>query len=324
VTVKHAIVHLLEKRQLERDVTLQLRAAELVVSERVTNLLTQIRTLYNSRSGRGYGRFKPEIFLTTALRELIEQRTGFVDFTRLCMGDLSSRVAEANLATGGYVVFVMYEDHGAEYLMIVMLKPTPGVTFDHELEILDIEHLDLNRLHFAARVNLTEWYADGERYISFVKGRAADISSYFRKFIGVDELVEGREDTRRLVATLTDYCANAGLPDDEAESLKQRVHSYCSHKVKAGEPVYLEELSTFIDEARPERFLEFANERELAGEIEIDGKSLRPLVRYYGQDRDVSVSFKASAYQTRVTYNQEADALTIRPVPDSLRSQLRN
>jgi nucleoid-associated protein len=322
VNIKHVIAHLLEKKQLERECTLRLRDLELAHSDRMERLVDHIRKLYNTRTGRGYGKFEPDRMLTTALKDFHEARTDFVTFTHLCMADLSSRIREANLATGGYVIFVAYEDRAADYLMVVMLKATPGVTFDRELEILDVEHLDLNRLHFAARVNLSDWYEGGERYISFVKGRAIDISSYFRAFIGVDEIVEGREDTRRLVAALTDYCDATGLTEQQAEDLKARVHSYCANKVRNDEPLYLEELSTFVDEARPDAFLEFANDREVAGEIEIDRTSLRALVRYQGKDRDVSVGFNASALGTRVVFDRVADTLTIRGVPASLREQL--
>jgi nucleoid-associated protein len=312
------------KEQYSRDVSLKLRPALLDPSAKVVSLLDQVRKLYNSRSGRGYGQFEPDRFLTRELHDLSDDPQDFVEFTSRCMGDLASRVEEVNLATGGYVIFVRYEQSGDDFFMIVMLKSTPGLTFDDALEILDVEHLDLNRLHFAARVNLTEWDNDGDRYISFVKGRATDISSYFKAFIGVAELSEGAENTRQLINAVKDYCEEIGLGAEEAEDLKRRVHGYCEHKAKAGDPLLLEDLSSFMDGDQPTHFLEFANEREISDEIDLDRKSLRTLVKYYGRDSDVSVSFAAKAYRNRVRYDAEQDILTIHPTPAGLRTQLGN
>lgn len=320
--IAHAVVHMLEKNQLEREIRTQLRADELPLTESVRALLAQVQRIYNTRSGRGYGSFQPDRFLTHALRSYLDGSTPFLDLSYRCMSELGSRVRETTLATGGYIIFVEYEHADSQYLMIAMLKSTPGVSFDEALEIMDVKHLDLDRLAFAARVNLSDWAEGAERYISFVKGRAADIASYFKEFIGVAEYTESSEDTQSLINALIDYSRELNYDEDAVDGLKARVHSYCTNKVRSGDRVYLEDLSRFIDEENPEGFLTFANERSVSDVIEIHNPALRRLIRYSGKDKDVSVGFNAAAFGTRVTYDSERDELTIKRLPGTLRAQL--
>src|SRR5690606_35773247 len=160
------------------------------------------------------------------------------------------------LATGGYVLFAMYEHQQAEYLIIVMLKSKPGMTFDEALELASVNHLDMDRLHFAARVDLTKWCdASGERYISFAKGRAAEVADYFTAFMGVDEVEKSSETTALLVGAVADYLKDVmELDPDEVESEKSRAYTYCADKMRKKSPLYLEEFSAFLDEDNPERF----------------------------------------------------------------------
>jgi len=68
--------------------------------------------------------------------------------------------------------------------------------------------------------------------------------------------------------------------------------------------------------------LEYANDQELTDRIQVDRQALRSLVRYYGRDKDVSVSFSASALGRRVIYQPEENILIIHEVPEGLRASL--
>jgi nucleoid-associated protein len=322
--LSNAIVHLLTKNVHEKIAEHTLREGEFSHSPEVEKLLNQVRATYNTRSGRGYGKFIPKGHLESLLRELQSDDISFVDFTAHCMVDLTSRIQDVPLATGGYVLFVLYEERGEEYLMIVMLKSQPGMTFDEALELATLEHLDMNRLHFAARINLSQWAADaGERYISFAKGRATEVAGYFTSFVGVDEIKKGSEDTKELVRAVVDYGREiAGLDEEGLEDVKRRAYDYCQHKAGSGAPVYLKEFSAFLDEEQPERFLEYANEREVSDEIEIDRTALRVLRRYRGQDRDIAISFESAVLHTRVIPDLEEDTILIKGIPKTLKEQL--
>ena len=325
MNIQNIIVHLLEKEQYKADVNVQYRGTELEVSPQVETLLSHISKLYNQTSGRGYGEFEPGRFLEGELQSLIRGDVDFVAFSHHALGELASRVRTSTLASGGYVIVVRYEHNGETYVMFVMLKSTPGLTFDEELRIMGVNHLDLQRLHFAARVNVSAWQAEERRYISFIRGRATTaVTDYFKEFIGVTDYTDAAEKTRQLVNAVEDFCSMQGYDAEKTDRTKLRVHSYCLERHADGNPVYIEDLSRYLDEENPTEFLEYANSDAVAldDEIHIDRPALRPFIRYQGKDKDVSVSFTSNVYGRRVTYDPADNVLTIREVPVSLRAQL--
>lgn len=326
MNIRHVIVHLLEKEQHQTQVAVSMRPDELPISNRLTTLLDHVRKLYNRGSGRGWGEFQEERFLAVQVSEYLEERIDFYLLTTRAVGELVGHLKTTPLSTGGYLLFVEYDERGDHFLMIVMLKSTPGLTFDAALEILDVQHLDLQKLHFAARVNLTARAAGRPKYISFIRGRAtAGVTTYFKEFIGVTEYSDALLKTKELVNAVINYLDERGLPPEELEAEKSRVHAYCANVASEDRPVYLEDLSRFLDEENPTDFLEYANSEDvqLEDEIHIEKSVLKPLVRYYGKDKDVSISFSGHALKAqRVTYNPERDELTIHRVPVALRAQL--
>lgn len=326
MNIRHVIVHLLEKEQHQTDVSVGLRSDELPVSARLTTLMDHVRRLYNKGTGRGWGEFEEDRFLALQVAEYLEGRVDFYQFTTRAVGELVGHLKNTPLSTGGYLLFVDYDQSGDHFLMIVMLKSAPGLTFDAALEILDVQHLDLQKLHFAARINLTARAAGRPKYISFIRGRAtAGVTTYFKEFIGVTEYSDALLKTKELVNAVIDYLDEKGLAPEELESEKSRVHAYCANVASEDRPVYLEDLSRFLDEENPTDFLEYANsdEVQLEDEIHIERSVLKPLVRYFGKDKDVSIGFSGRALKAqRVTFDPGRDELTIRGVPAALRAQL--
>ena len=323
MNIKHAIAHAIQKEQHSTDVLVKYGAQELTRTEKLSRLIEQIRNLYNRRAGRGYGQLDPDRFLTQRLAEESGVPSDFLAFSNHCVAELVAHLRQASLATGGYVIFVEYEYDGRDYLLITMLKSEPGYAFNLDLEIYDVEHLDLRRLHFAAQIDLAGWRGTEPRHVSFLKGRATDIAVYFKAFIGVDDVEDAREDTKELVGVVNDYCETAGLSAEAASEIKARVYGYCKQKVKTGGTILLEDLSHCIDEEQPERFVAYANERRLNDGIAVEPSALRALVKFAGQDRDVGVWFSERVWHTRVRYNAGRDELSISPVPTGLREQLQ-
>lgn len=330
--VSNIIVHSIskEKNQPAEEVSSNLKPIELEADQRVTNFLQSVDEVYSKKTGKAYGKLDSTSNFSRLLENLtLDESIDFVEFSHLGMSDLTRRIASEPFATGGYIVFARYAKNTAsDYLLVVMIKSKEGFSFNDELELLNAHQLDLDKLHFAARIDIDSWNSDSEQnHVSFVKGRASgSVTQYFRDFLGIIEFSESVIATRELVTAITNYFSHhLKYDEEEVENKKKLVHDYCVAKNESEEPIYLDELSRFLDESNPESFLDYAQEKhQIPNEFSPDKNVLRKFVKYSGHDKDVSVSFKAGLLGKRVTYDPKSDTLEISPTPNKLRNQIVN
>lgn len=325
MNIQNVIVHSLQKDRYQTSATIQLRDNELSIEPKVSKLITRISDLYNKRSGRAYGNFGPTHF-SAPLRGYLDDTTLFVSFTEVAMNTLKDEIVKAQLATGGYVLFAMFEQSNQRRFMVVMLKDTEGVSFDTNLDVLDVNHLELDNLHLAVSIDVTRWQlGNAQKYVSFVKGRHNTVvTEYFKRFVGIQEFSDSTKDTAGLVAIVRSFARENELGAVQEEVLKSRVYVYCTDRLEQNAPVFLPELSRYLDEANPEAFLEHVNEsgEQINTEILLDRRGLRKFVKYSGRNNEMSISFDANLLGERVQYDAEDDTLIIKGIPEGLVQQL--
>ena len=97
----------------------------------------------------------------------------FTSFSREAVEHLTSLMEESNLSVGGHVLFAHYQQGMTDYLAIALLNQSDSVTVTDTLDVTPSRHLDLSKLHLAARINLSEWQNNkqSKQYISFIKGK---------------------------------------------------------------------------------------------------------------------------------------------------------
>jgi len=217
MSIKNCILHRLEKHRNEKS-TLKTRKTVLEVTQPVESLLYEIRRVYSEKTGKAYGLFQSDSIaypFSSLLGRYLDDENTFVDFTKDAMSLFKSKIDPANLATGGYVLYIHYNANEKDYLMIVMLNDKSGVSInDHTLDVLSSTHLDLDHLHLAARLDIKLWQSgQSEKYISFVKGRKSgeSISNYFREFLGCTDYTDSKEQTQVLLKVIDNYCCYVQL-----------------------------------------------------------------------------------------------------------------
>lgn len=333
--VKQAAVHYLSKT---RDPdgpaipsVLTLRPTLLPVTEKLTNLVSTLRQLYNNKAGHGYGIFHENQDIYPFSRFLVDHGKhdwDFLGFTHRAMHLLKAKIDDVLFATGGYMMFVSYVDEqNNSFLIVASLKNRPGFVFNENLDLTDQEHVDLDHLHEMARINMTSWRVGGSRYLSFAKRRSSgdDFTKYFREFIGCDEFTESRELTKSLLVAVQAYTANA--EPEVRQRARQAVFDYCDEKRNAKETVSLRALSARLSDDVPEAFLQFLNENVEYGvgdDFEPDRNVYRALRRFKGGDKRLNIAFDADQLGGRVVYNPEAGTLLINDLPANLRAQLES
>jgi len=329
--IKNMIVHNIDKKPDGSPAALHLSSAVLPVSDAIENLLFDLNDAYNGKQGKAWGFFHGESGaypLSGWLKAHLDGKSSFVEFTQQAAEQLTKLMEESNLSSGGHVVFAHYQQGMTDYLSIAMLHHADSVLVTPELQVTTSRHLDLSKIHLAARINLSEWKnnAQSKQYISFLKGKnGKKISDYFRDFIGCQEGIDGAGETRTLLKAFSDYVEQEDLPEESAREKTATLVDYAASQIKVGEPVTLAELSTLLDEDRPQNFAEFIRNADygLSPEIPADKRTLNQFRRFTGRAEGLSISFEQHLLGDRIEFDREGNTLTIRNIPTALSDQLK-
>jgi len=348
------IVHKLDKKQYITRAKVHPREKTLEVSREIESFLEEIKKVYEGKKNKAHGIFQNDeaeypfskylnkylslfsITANSASEVMVQSKSeiesgiesAFVDFTKKAMTRFESEIKSAALATGGYVFFTHYKNDGIEYLMLVMLNDKAGISIDADtLDIKDITHIDLTQLHVAALIDISTWKSNSsDKYISFAKGKSSkeSISKYFQKFIGCDDYIDSRAETKILIRVAGEYCSEKGFDEEKTREFKRKLYGICDNK--KGEVVSLEEISLELNPKEPHDFLEFSNNERyrLSGNFEPHMDTLRRLYRFYGKAKGgkLKISFDSDLLDDSIVYNKTNKTLLIKDIPEDLKMEL--
>jgi nucleoid-associated protein len=114
----------------------------------------------------------------------------FIEFSQESVRDLNDSIRGNNLATGGYLVITDYSISGIHFVSVFLIRDTNSIHFSRNQDqtgfiIQEIEHLNLDKLAMACRINLTLFENHPEtRYLGLIAKNAEDISLYFQLWVG--------------------------------------------------------------------------------------------------------------------------------------------
>lgn len=338
MSIENIIVHEVRKEEESSVAEILPRDKENAIDAHAQDLNDQLTKLFR-KTGLNTGRFtvpeteddpKPHFVTLLETYFSINEFSDFVAFSQAASRDFKRKLDGSGSSKGGYLWFNHYTHNDENFLSIVLLRKKHGLSLSSELTLDDVEQLDLDKLHMAARINLTAWL-DGTstRYIAFRIGRGAkDVTEYFSTFIGCEEYTRARVDTQNLVAVTKQYCSENGFDDVKSETVKQFVFDQCVSWLDDDEPILLDSISTMLDTRfTPEhsgKFLEIAQDEpfSLNNEIPIERSALKGLTRYSGKSKKLSLSFDSDLLNVSVFYNQGTGELKITDLPDKLKQQL--
>jgi nucleoid-associated protein len=203
---------------------------------------------------------------------------------------------------------------------------TTGMTLNKALEFNESQRLDLEHLHLAARINLTEWQKGKQlRYLAFKLGaKTQDMREYFSDFIGCKEFTAYKADTKMVVKVITDYANELNYDFDKATRANELANEYCRECKKNGEKVNLVHLAKHVFPEKPEGLLTIAQNDPycLNSEIGIDLRALSGFTRYKGQNKKFTLSFAREELHKSIIFDGEK-SLTINELPEDFISQLK-
>jgi nucleoid-associated protein len=329
--VINSAIHKIDKKPDGTPAILHISDKPLVETLATDHLLLDLNTSYNAKAGKGWGFFHPESGaypFSGWLKGYCAGDKTFTEFTRSAVEHLTQLLEESNLSTGGHVLFAHYLQGMTEYLTIALLQQSDAVTVSDSLEVTPIRRLDLDQIHLAARINLSEWKSNSasKQYVSYIKGKnGKKATEYFRDFIGCQEGVDGPGETRTLLKAFSDFVESEDLPEESARERTKTLIDYATSQTKLGEPMSLAELSELIDEERPKAFYDHIRNKDygLSPVIPADKRTLNQFRRFTGRSDGLSISFEAHLMGDKIEYDQAAGTLMIKGLPTQLTDQLK-
>ena len=162
---------------------------------------------------------------------------------------LKNELEKYDLAETGYLILCHYEYMGGRYLLAAIIPITEHYSVDGELNISADKHLDTSKLQLAARIDLFDYQQNpqGNRYVSFIKGRAGrKVSDFFLDFLGCEEGLNAKEQTQTLVQAVEDFVNVNQLDANEKQQTRKELLNYCKEQKSSDQEVSLQELGQVI------------------------------------------------------------------------------
>jgi len=337
IVITNIALHFLSKKEDTGEVVLRLgpeNADFAQESAKTTNFVDGLHTIYNAKGSKAYGSFSSMPSEGDAARfvDLMESyltdQQNFYDFSTQAANVLKNEIEKYDIEETGYLVICHYEYMGGRYLLVAVIPVSEHYSVDGELNISAAQHLDTNKLQLAARIDLFDYKENGQgnRYISFIKGRAGrKVSDFFLDFLGCEEGLNAKEQTQTLVQAVEDYVAVNQLDPAEKQKTRKDLLSYCKEQKASSQDVSIQEIGKVIESAGAEEdFYQFCQTQSYPIEESFPHEQavVNKITKYSGYGNGISLSFERSHFGEDVVYNPHNDSLTIYKVPPNLKEQL--
>lgn len=346
--ISNIALHFISKKEESGEVLLRLSPEKMEISTKITAFIDGLHAIYNAKGSKAYGSFSSMPIhasssgdgeTTTArfvdlMESYLGERQGFYLFSTQAANTLKNEIEKYDLEESGYLVVCHYEYMGGRYLLVAVIPVSQHYSVDGELNISADQHLDTNKLQLAARIDLFDYQqnASGNRYISFIKGRAGrKVSDFFLDFLGCEEGLNSKEQTQTLVQAVEDYVAVNQLDASEKQQTRKELLTYCKEQKASSQDVSMQEVGKVIGHTttdangQSQNFYQFCQQQSYPIEESFphDQTVVNKITKYSGYGNGISLSFERSHFGQDVVYNPHNDSITIFKVPPNLKEQLQ-
>ena len=231
-----------------------------VDSPMAKQLFNALVAAYGRRSALTHGSFNEEnkegYPFIAEFRQFINSEATEGSFLELCdqgMAQLAASLAapSARSATGGYVIFACYSADVFDYLLIALVRDKTGVAFDDNLNPTKVIEVDLEKLHQAAKINISTYKEGKDSYLSFIGTKQkGDITHYFSNAFGCTDVVPSRKSTSELIRATEDFCRHHQLHEKQEEIVEDMV-SYLARQRGEKQSAYLPDMEQIFDSYIP-------------------------------------------------------------------------
>lgn len=358
--ISNIALHFISKKEESGEVLLRLGPENIEVGAKITAFVDGLHAIYNAKGSKAYGSFTTMPAIANSNSESVEvdidsedpinettiarfvdlmegylgKRQSFYTFSTQAANTLKNEIEKYDLEESGYLIVCHYEYMGGRYLLVAVIPVSQHYSVDGELNISADQHLDTTKIQLAARIDLFDYQqnASGNRYISFIKGRAGrKVSDFFLDFLGCEEGLNAKEQTQTLVQAVEDYVAVNQLDAGEKQQTRKELLNYCKEQKASSQDVSMQEVGKVIGHTttdasgNEQNFYQFCQQQSYPIEESFphDQTVINKITKYSGYGNGISLSFERSHFGQDVVYNPHNDSLTIYKVPPNLKEQLQ-
>jgi nucleoid-associated protein len=328
------VFHKIVTSQHNKSVVLFPRERQIELPEpKADTLVSTILTSYQGEGNMAYARILADSWFDVKTKRYFAKELGFYQFSMDILAQLKIELEKAPLATGGFLTIIDYLIDGQPNLMIVLIKNDKGIGIDKNLNLEEIDTLDIDKLHFAANIDISRWQqADKDLeapHVSFLKGKSRKdtVVGYFKSLLGIDEeaYLDPSKHTQQLVTLIKNYCEEF-KSEDEALNSRRAILEWADGKITRGESITLREVANQLEPGDPDNFINFVTQSkiEIPSEFEPVAKHLKPLLKYRvsGPNKEYTLSFEQAALENRTIYLNAEGHLVITKVPESIKHNI--
>lgn len=327
MTLKHCIIHKIERTVPGADINCEMREKENSIAGPVHSLIEQLKQSFQRSGQKLYGHFdtsNSENPLPQWIKEHQQEKSSFVSISHRAMAHLQQQLDSTEEAFAAHVLMVLDSVTEQDLLYIFWISHIDATYINSDLEASGTVYIDSNKLLYGAKVYIDEWLQqDSPKYLSLLTGRGnKPFSDAFTQFIGFTSGVDLVQDTDEFLQIVDQYTQS--LPEEKINDCKNQVLDYCIEQNKQGAPIVFNDISSQLNEQEPERFASFVAEQQQSPtpEMYTDRNSLKRYVRYFGRDKHMSISFSADQIGQDIVYDAQTGVLTLKKIPTSLKQQL--
>lgn len=340
--IVEATIHQLSKAPQTKgpgSVIRQVRTAALPIDDTLKGVCVDLLAMYGTRANSTgtFGQVPTLHQFPVRLGDYVSKKISFHDFTVDTLALIQNEMEKSHLASGGFALFLRYQQGGGDYLLVAMLKLKPGAGINQQT--LDLEptlNIDVGLLHEAARISLSRLAAGTEPYLSFIRGKAkaGEVTEYFRAALACQNFTSAKHHTEQLIQAATDFVnERTDLTTEEQrreEHIRMRASLYECFASSKDEVVLLT-LAAAVMPSDPQNFVDFVKDAAALDKYNISD-SFQPhkdtfnrLKRIRGAiGKTIKVSFAVEDVQTgRVVYDQQTDSIVLAGPPGELKKAIQ-
>lgn len=356
--VTHFISHQIHKEAQKPSAMVTATANEAELDDYCHLVMSQLKGILVQRASKRYGCFNPDVTRMKGLTlNWLNDQQSFVSWSKKITEQFADMMDNTELETEGYLAFMTEELADSDKLYIFHLREKSSLCFTADMQLSESRILDFSNTGFGLCIDTGELKNEqaagkrsDEKYFTFSFGRGDKaIQKLFSDFSGFIDTLDTEQETQEFLEIVEEYAAT--LPGSISSETKSKVIDYCIEQDKHGESVEFKALSGQLDSSAPEKFEEFVvlkkrerrkvrplsessdtysaseelkhGEQVIKTELIPDRKSLKNYLRYSGKNKEVTLSFAATALGSDISFDPHNNSLTINNLPSRLLKQLK-
>lgn len=241
-------------------------------------------------------------------------------------------------ATGGYIIFAHYQQERYEFLLVALVRNRSAISLNDQLSPTEVNEVDLDKLHQAAKINITSYKKGKDSYLSFMGTKEkGDVTHYFSTAFGCTDVTPSKKSTGDLIRATRDFCTQNGMYD-EREQVVEDVVSYLSRQRSEKNTANLPDIEQIFDQHIPTekteeitgKFGRFANSEkyQVSQEFQPHTHTLNSLTKLKAKADNWQLDFaKRSlgplASGSEIEFDEEKQVLLIRRLPSRVIEQIK-